>query len=75
MHVAQQWEQLQDGNPGALTRSNTDLELVMRHVADYTTADEMKPRVVIKTARRLTRWRRPDDRRARKKQLDRVKQG
>lgn len=71
MHVAQQWELLQDGNPSL---TNVDVTLPALPSADYTTAAEMKP-VVIKIMQQaylngieqLTNG-------TIKKQLDRVKQ-
>jgi hypothetical protein len=44
MHVAQQWELLQDGNPAL---ASVDITTPALPSADYTSADEMKP-VVIK---------------------------
>ena len=44
MHVAQQWELLQDGNPAL---ASVDVTTPALPSADYTSADEMKP-VVIK---------------------------
>lgn len=71
MHVAQQWEQLQDGNPTLSTEGSSPLSLPS---AEYTSADEMKP-VVIKIMQeaylggvdQMTNG-------TIKKQLDRVKQ-
>lgn len=71
MHVAHQWEQLQDGTPAL---ASVNVTPALPPTADFTTADEMKP-VVIKIMQeaylggveQLTNG-------TIKKQLDRVKQ-